>query len=173
MELSGNTADSFQTLSSGTFKESARIALARLPNVPSAENPAFGLRRIDVRDSQLRVLLRPRFPGKFLELRFDEDLNLVSATLRPRHQRTGTGDSIALSSGFAQAAFCARSSTACLYSNSIRFSSKGLKWGVKPPHSTSSRVLPDLLRFSRRRTRRDFLLEQPGIKLLVVVGFRP
>ena len=91
MELSGNTADSFQTLlgsfykvlSSGTFKEAARIPLARLPNIPRAENPAFGLRQVDVRDSQLRVLLRPPFPGKFLELRFDEDLNLVSATLRP------------------------------------------------------------------------------------------
>jgi hypothetical protein len=91
MELSGNTADSFRTLSgsflkalsSGAFKELARIPLARLPNIPSAENPAFGLRQIDIRDSKLRVLLHPPFPAKFLELRFDEDLNLASATLRP------------------------------------------------------------------------------------------
>jgi hypothetical protein len=91
MVLTGDTIGSFQNLlgnfcdklRDGTFKESIRIALTDLPDLPKAENPSFGLRKIDIRDSQLRVLLHPPFPAEFADLRFDENVNLLSATLRP------------------------------------------------------------------------------------------
>jgi hypothetical protein len=89
--LDGDTAAAFQNLTrdycsalaAGTLEAAARIPLTELPDLRVVEQPAFGLRKVDVRDSQLRVLIHPPWAGKFLELRLDESLALVSAKLRP------------------------------------------------------------------------------------------
>jgi hypothetical protein len=90
IELTGDTIDSFQSLlktfvdglRNRTLKGPIRIALAELADLPKTQDGGYDLRRVDLRDSQLRVILRSPVPAKHAELRFDENLNLLTAKLR-------------------------------------------------------------------------------------------